>query len=253
LRAAAGESWHGLVLWSLKQGHTGLENLSLIPGNVGAAPIQNIGAYGVELKDRFHTLDAVALADGSAQTFTHEACEFGYRTSLFKVRSQQQYLITSVTLRLPREPDYQISYRGVKEALAAQPQGTLNAVGISQAICAIRRAKLPDPKQLGNAGSFFKNPTVTEKQFDQLRSRHGEIPGFPLPNGGHKLSAASLIERCGWKGYRRGDAGVSQNHALVLVNHGAATGQQIWQLAQDIGDSVGQTFGVTLEPEVTVI
>lgn len=253
LRAAAGESWDELVRWSLSQGYAGLENLTSIPGSVGAAPIQNIGAYGVELKDRFETLEALSLNDGCIREFPLEACEFDYRTSCFKRREKSRYVITSVTLRLPRKPDFQVGYRGVRKALEAEPEATLSANRISRAISAIRTAKLPDPKRLGNAGSFFKNPTVDDASLDRLHMQHGRMPAFPQADGGHKLSAAWLIERCGWKGCRRGDAGVYRHHSLVLVNHGAATGREIWALAEDIRNSVIDTFGIKLVPEVTVV
>ncbi len=253
VRAAAGHGWHALVRETIDAGYAGLENLSLIPGTVGAAPIQNIGAYGVELESRFHCLDAVDLCTGTQRCFDREDCAFGYRDSVFKHSEADRWLITSVTLRLPARAQWQTDYAGLREQLARQGTPPLSARTISDAVCALRRAKLPDPAELGNAGSFFKNPVVSDDLAAALRSQYPELKGFPVGNGTTKLPAAWLIEQCGWKGFRNGDAGVSGRHALVLVNHGNATGADLWRLAEAIRDSVAQRFGVSLEPEPRLI
>ncbi len=251
-RAAAGERWHDLVMATIAQGAAGLENLSLIPGTVGAAPVQNIGAYGVELQSCFHELTALDLREGELRRFDREAAAFGYRDSHFK-RHPDRYLILDVTLALPLEPVWRLDYGGLRDALADAPETQLSAARISDAVCRIRRSKLPDPARLGNAGSFFKNPVVSRAQAEALRSRFPELPLFPAGEGAVKLSAAWMIERCGWKGYRRGAVGVSPQHALVLVNHGGASGEAIWRLARDIQASVADTFGVELSPEPRIV
>lgn len=253
MRAAAGEDWHGFVLHTLALNYGGLENLSLIPGTVGAAPIQNIGAYGVELSERFESLEAMSMEDGRSRVFDKEACQFGYRTSVFKLAEKNRYLITSVTVKLSRKAQFIVHYAGVSEELARQGQGPLTAQRISEAICRIRRNKLPDPAWMGNAGSFFKNPLVDEETLIWLRDRFPKLAAFPQPQGGAKLSAAWLIEQCGWKGYRSGDAGVCDKHALVLVNYGRASGREIWQLAEAIITSVEERFGIRLEPEPLIV
>ncbi len=251
VRAAAGEHWHDLVRWSLAQGLCGLENLSLIPGTVGAAPIQNIGAYGAELAE---TLISVAAYDRTSHEhvqMSREQCGFSYRDSLFK-RMPERWIITAVELRLQRSAALKLDYAGVREELAAMQISKPAAADVSAAICRLRQRKLPDPAVIGNAGSFFKNPVVSEHQAAQLQEQHPGLPIFNAPDG-RKLSAAWLIEQCGWKGFREGDAGVSQKHALVLVNHGHAAGTQIWSLAQRIRDSVQEKFGIRLEPEPRII
>ena len=251
LRAAAGEDWHGLVRWSLAQDLCGLENLSLIPGTVGAAPIQNIGAYGAELAE---TLETVEAYDREAKKFTRldrEQCEFSYRQSVFKWQPER-WIISTVELRLRRNAPLRLDYAGVHEELAVMGVTAPNAVDVSEAVCRLRRRKLPDPAVIGNAGSFFKNPIVSNGEAEKLQAAHPGLPVFSAPDG-KKLSAAWLIEHCGWKGFREGDAGVSDQHALVLVNHGQASGAQIWSLAQRIRDSVQQKFGMRLEPEPRII
>jgi len=248
--AGGGENWHDFVLWTIDQGYAGLENLSLIPGCVGAAPIQNIGAYGVELADVFHTLQTVNLANGEIQEFSKEHCQFAYRESFFKSFALDRLLITSVTFRLPKKPIWKIEYEGLKEALGSQ---SLNAKLISDAVILQRQSKLPNPKELGNAGSFFKNPVVSSSQWEDLKSMYKNIPGFSQENGKVKLSAGWLIDQAGWKGFRKGDAGVSDKHALVIVNHENATGEELWCVAKDIKASVKDKFGVCLEPEPRVI
>ncbi len=250
IRAGAGENWHDFVRWTLAQGYAGLENLSLIPGTVGAAPMQNIGAYGVELKDRFHTLQAADRDTGEMHEFDREACQFGYRDSYFKSIEPGRWLITSVVFRLPLKPEWRIDYAGMRECLA---DGELTAERISDAIMSIRRSKLPDPVQLGNAGSFFKNPLVSSEQWHALKQAFADIPGWLQSDGQHKLSAGWLIDRCGWKGKRAGSAGTYKRHALVLVNYGGASGEDVWGFAQQIMASVQEKFGVQLEPEPQVI
>ncbi|MGF1546887.1 MAG: UDP-N-acetylmuramate dehydrogenase [Thiotrichales bacterium] len=253
VEAGAGQSWHGLVRETIAHGYAGLENLSLIPGSVGAAPIQNIGAYGVELEERFAHLDAYDLTTGRTRRFDHGECAFGYRDSVFKRSEPDRWLITAVTLRLPKAPDWRTEYAGLCDALATLGPTPLSALRISDAVCALRRAKLPDPAVIGNAGSFFKNPWVSASRFLALKVETPELVGYPQPSGAYKLSAGWLIERCGWKGYRDGDAGVAAQHALVLVNHGTASGAELWGLAQRIIASVEARFGVRLEPEPRII
>ena len=253
LRAAAGENWHRLVLHSLDHDYAGLENLALIPGTVGAAPIQNIGAYGVELSDRFAYLNAVDLERGTTVEFDHDACRFGYRNSLFKTATGRRFLITSVTLKLPHHPEFVTHYSGIEQQLNRNRHTEITARRIAAAVCRLRRSKLPNPRRLGNAGSFFKNPQLSHARFNQLRERHPDLPGHRQPNDTVKVSAAWLIERCGWRGHRSGDAGVYDKHALVLVNHGNASGQALWQLATAIMASVEQTFAIRLEPEPIIV
>lgn len=249
VRAAAGENWHEFVRWTIEQGFAGLENLSLIPGTVGAAPMQNIGAYGVELKDLFHELQALDWRTGEIRDFSLEECQFGYRDSFFKSVEPGRWLIVSVVLRLPRQPEWKTDYAGVKEQLVGQ---ALTARTISDAIISIRQSKLPDPARIGNAGSFFKNPLISPAQWDELKATFPALPGWPQQDR-VKTSAGWLIDQCGWKGKRNGDAGTYAHHALVLVNHGNASGAQVWQFAQDIIASVQDKFGITLEPEPKVI
>lgn len=249
VRAAAGENWHEFVRWTIDQNLAGLENLSLIPGTVGAAPMQNIGAYGVELKDHFYELQALDWRTGELREFSREDCRFGYRDSHFKSAEPQRWLIVSVIFRLPRQPVWKTDYAGVREQLQDKP---LSARAISDAIISIRQSKLPDPLQIGNAGSFFKNPLISRAQFDALQARFPQMPGWPQ-EGDIKTSAGWLIDQCGWKGKRNGDAGTYARHALVLVNHGGATGRDLWHFAQQIIASVEDRFGITLEPEPRVI
>ena len=255
IEAAAGENWHELVDFTLDAGRPGLENLALIPGTVGAAPIQNIGAYGVELAERFERLQAVDLESGETVEFDRAACRFGYRDSVFKQEGAGRYLITSVTLSLPRDWRPQTGYGDVARALAARGIAPAEARprDVFDAVVAIRRAKLPDPLQLGNAGSFFKNPVVDAAAFDALRACVPEIVAYPQPDGRVKLAAGWLIDRCGWKGRALGAAGVHERQALVLVNRGGATGADVLALAQAIRDDVMEQFGVELEAEPVVV
>lgn len=248
--AAGGENWHDFVLWTIEQGFAGLENLSLIPGCVGAAPIQNIGAYGVEIADTFHSLQTVNLENGDIQEYYKALCHFGYRESFFKSQTLDKLLITSVTFRLPKKPIWKIEYAGLNDELKDQE---LSSKIISQAVIRQRQSKLPDPAVIGNAGSFFKNPVMSSSQWMGLKANYASIPGFTQTNGAMKTSAGWLIDQAGWKGFRAGDAGVSDKHALVLVNHANATGAELWQLAEDIMVSVEDKFGIRLEPEPRVI
>ncbi|MFH1118480.1 MAG: UDP-N-acetylmuramate dehydrogenase [Bacteroidota bacterium] len=251
VRGTAGENWSDFVQFCVQCNYGGLENLSLIPGNVGSCPIQNIGAYGVEIKDTFFMLDAVSLRTGEFREFYNEECAFGYRSSIFKHELKGQYLILSVTFRLRKQPMLNTAYGAIPAELEAM--GVAPSVkSVSQAVTNIRRSKLPDPLEIGNAGSFFKNPVVSEMDFEELKSDFPGIPAYAAENG-VKLAAGWLIEQCGWKGYREGDAGVHSRQALVLVNHGKATGSQIYALALQIIESVRNKFGVELEPEVNIL
>ena len=253
IRAAAGENWHHFVTYCIQQGWGGLENLSLIPGNVGASPMQNIGAYGVEIKDVFESLEAWHWADGGSVTFSAADCAFGYRESVFKGRLKNQFVISAVTFRLQKQPVFNIGYGAVQQQLEAMGVTTLGLDAISRAIISIRQSKLPDPAILGNAGSFFKNPEIPTPQYEALKQNFPAIPGYATTTGFTKVPAGWLIERAGWKGYREGDAGVHSKQALVLVNYGKATGQQIWDLSAKIIESVKATYGITLHREVNMV
>lgn len=253
VRAEAGVEWHAFVLWTLGHGLAGLENLALIPGTVGAAPIQNIGAYGVEAGERIHAVEAFDRNTGAIVKLSGADCGFAYRDSRFK-REPGRWIITAVTFQLSRSADLRLGYAGITEALAQTGITTPTASQVAEAVCRVRRSKLPDPAVLGNAGSFFKNPIVAADLATQLRQAEPQLPVFPgADDHSRKLSAAWLIDACGWKGHREGDAGVSDAHALVLVNHGQATGAQLLALARRIAASVSERFGVMLEPEPRVI
>ncbi|MEM9023153.1 MAG: UDP-N-acetylmuramate dehydrogenase [Bacteroidota bacterium] len=253
LKVGAGENWHRLVLFCVQHGYAGIENLSLIPGNVGAAPMQNIGAYGVELKAVFHELEAVNVETGALETFSAEACEFGYRTSVFKTRLRNQRIITSVTLRLQKTPSFNTSYGAIEKELEAMGVTDLSIAAISQAVCNIRSSKLPDPAEIGNAGSFFKNPVIDNAHFEDLKRTYPEIVGYPNGTDHTKVAAGWLIERAGWKGKRIDNYGVHTRQALVLVNYGGAKGQQILDLSSDIMASIHEQFGIALEREVNIV
>jgi UDP-N-acetylmuramate dehydrogenase len=254
VKAGAGENWQGFVEHCLDRDWAGIENLSLIPGSVGAAPMQNIGAYGVELKEVFHELEAWDLREGTVRMFTPNDCRFGYRESVFKREYKDRFIILSVTLRLSRDPVFHLEYGAIREELTKMNVGEPSIRAVSAAVIRIRSAKLPDPAVIGNAGSFFKNPTIPNEQFAALKAGFPGIIGYPDPAGGMtKVAAAWLIEQCGWKGYRRGDAGVHERQALVLVNYGGATGGEIYDLSEDILSSVEAKFGITLEREVNII
>ena len=254
VQVGAGENWHGFVEYCLDRDWAGVENLSLIPGSVGAAPMQNIGAYGVELKDVFHELEAWDLQDGKVRMFTLNDCHFGYRESVFKREYKGRFLLLRVTFRLNREPIFHTGYGAIREELARMDIRELSIRAISEAVIRIRTARLPDPAVIGNAGSFFKNPTIPDEQFAALKTRFPDMIGYPDPiRDVIKLAAGWLIEQCGWKGYRRGDAGCHERQALVLVNYGHATGREIYGLSEDILRSVHEKFGITLEREVNII
>ncbi len=252
LEAEAGEPWHPLVLWTLEQGLGGLENLSLIPGTVGAAPMQNIGAYGVELKDVFAGLTALDRETGELREFGLEDCQFAYRDSLFK-RDTGRWLILRVRFNLSRAAQLHLDYGPVRQRLQAEGVESPTPKDVSRAVCAIRSEKLPDPMELGNAGSFFKNPLVSAGLAERLKSQHPDLVAYPQGDGLVKLAAGWLIERAGWKGFRDGDAGVHRLQALVLVNYGAATGNQLHELAQRIRADIAAKFGVELEMEPNLI
>lgn len=253
VKVGAGENWHQFVLHCISQNWAGVENLSLIPGNIGAAPIQNIGAYGVELDDVFWSLEAFHLSERRVHTFTTTDCEFGYRDSVFKNRYKNEFAILSVTFQLKKKPVFHTSYGAVTEELEKMGVKNLGIAAISQAVINIRSSKLPDPKVIPNAGSFFKNPEVPAEQYDDLRSKFPTIIAYPLTTGKVKLAAGWMIEQCGWKGYRKGDAGCHSKQALVLVNYGNATGKEIYDLSKEILQSVKNKFNVTLEREVNII
>ena len=253
VRAGAGENWHDFVSWTLDRGWPGLENLALIPGTVGAAPVQNIGAYGLEMAERFHCLEAVDLATGETVVLDRAACRFGYRDSVFKREAAGRYLITAVTFRLPKRWQPVTGYADVARELDAGGIAKPTARDIADAVIAIRSRKLPDPAQIGNAGSFFKNPRVDAATFQRLIARHPDLPHYPQPDGTVKLAAGWLIERCGWKGKNLGLVGVYERQALVLVNRGGARGEDVLRLARAIQASVRAMFGVDLEPEPVVL
>lgn len=254
IQAAAGENWHELVLWTLDQNFGGLENLSLIPGNVGTAPIQNIGAYGVELKDRFVSCHAMNIQTLEQREFSLEDCEFGYRNSIFKNELKDQYIITSVNFRLTKKDHgLHTEYGSIKAELEKNGISSPTIKDISDAVIAIRQSKLPDPKRIGNSGSFFKNPIIRAEHFDKLKEEFPGIPSYHVSDEEIKIPAGWLIDKAGFKGYREGDAGVHQNQALVLVNYGEATGSEILGLAKKIQKEISRKFGVKLEPEVNII
>ncbi|MCF6406156.1 UDP-N-acetylmuramate dehydrogenase [Chitinophaga filiformis] len=253
VKAGAGENWHYFVMDCIKNNRAGLENLSLIPGNVGASPMQNIGAYGVEIKDCFHELEAYHLKDHATVVFNNADCQFGYRESVFKRKYKGQFAILSVTYRLSKHPKFNTSYGAIEEELKHMGVQELSIQAISQAVINIRSSKLPNPAEIGNAGSFFKNPTVTAEKYAQLKEAFPHIVAYPAADGGYKLAAGWMIEQCGWKGFREGDAGVHARQALVLVNYGNATGDEIYRLSQRVLDSVHERFGVELEREVNIV
>jgi UDP-N-acetylmuramate dehydrogenase len=251
VKAGAGENWHRFVLHCIANNYGGLENLSLIPGNVGASPMQNIGAYGVEIKDVFYELEAWHVHDRHMKTFSKEECHFGYRESVFKNIYRDQFVITSVTYRLNKNPAFNTSYGAIRQELENMGVEELSLEAISQAVINIRTSKLPDWRMLGNAGSFFKNPQVPMEKFLSLKDAYPGIVAYPQGSG-MKLAAGWLIEHCGWKGYRKEDAGCYQKQALVLVNYGHATGKEIYDLSSEIISSVKNKFNVELEREVNV-
>lgn len=253
VKAGAGENWHGFVMYCIEHNYAGVENLSLIPGNVGAGPMQNIGAYGMELKDVFHELEALEINTLEARKFSKNDCKFGYRESIFKNEAKGKYVITSVTLRLNKTAKYNTSYGAIEKELEAMGVKEISIRAISQAVCNIRRSKLPDPARIGNAGSFFKNPTVPSAQFEELKNLFPGIVGYKNSETEIKLAAGWLIEQCGWKGKAVGNAGVHKDQALVLVNLGNASGAEIYELSQKVLNSVKEKFGVELQREVNIV
>ena len=253
VKAGAGENWHDFVTYTMKRNWGGLENLSLIPGQVGAAPIQNIGAYGVELKDSFYELEAYDRQKQKVFAFGVNDCHFGYRDSIFKSEEKGRYIILNVTFILRKTPVLHTGYGAIREELKKMGVESPTIQDVSQAVINIRRSKLPDPKEIGNAGSFFKNPVVDQEKFLRLSSKYAEMPAYPHEEKSVKLAAGWLIEQCGWKGYRKGDAGVHRDQALVLVNYGQATGKEILDLSEQIEASVYRKFGIVLEREVNVV
>lgn len=253
IKAGAGENWHQFVMHCIRNNFAGIENLSLIPGNVGASPMQNIGAYGVEVKEVFHSLEAFHLKEKTVVNFSLNDCGFGYRNSVFKNKYKDQFAILNVTFRLNKKPQYNISYGAIKDELEKMNIKELSIQAISQAVINIRSSKLPDPKVIGNAGSFFKNPEISNSTFQILHSTFKNIVAYKLNNGSVKLAAAWLIEQCGWKGFRSGDAGCHPKQALVLVNYGNAGGKEIYNLSEEIKQSVKEKFDVELEREVNIV
>lgn len=251
--AGAGEVWDSLVKYCVDEGYAGIENLTLIPGTVGASPIQNIGAYGVEVKDVFESCTAFEIATGKIKTFTKADCEFGYRESVFKGRLKGQYIITSVTYRLSAKPNLQTHYGAINAELERRGIAEPTIADVSEVVAAIRVSKLPDPSTIGNAGSFFKNPVIEKVQFDSLLYQFPDIPHYPAANEKIKLAAGWLIESCGFKGVIDGNTGTWANQALVLVNHGGATGQEVYIFSEKIIATVHEKFGVLLEREVNIL
>lgn len=252
VKTGAGENWHQFVLHCISRGWAGVENLSLIPGSVGAAPVQNIGAYGVELDDVFLDLEAFHLKEKKTYTLTKSDCAFDYRDSIFKNKYKNEFAITSVTFQLKKKPVFHTSYGAITQELEKMGVKELNIKSISQAVINIRISKLPDHAAIANAGSFFKNPELSASKYNELLSLFPDIIAYPLTNGNVKLAAGWMIEQCGWKGVRRGDAGCHAKQALVLVNYGNASGKEIYQLSQKIISSVNNKFGVLLEREVNI-
>jgi UDP-N-acetylmuramate dehydrogenase len=253
VKAGAGENWHNFVVECLTRNWGGVENLSLIPGNVGASPIQNIGAYGVEIKSVFYELEAYSLRDRKVYTFTVNDCEFGYRESIFKKRYKNQFIILSVTYCLSKFPTMHTEYSALKNELAKTNVQQPGIQDVARAVVRIRSSKLPDPAEIGNAGSFFKNPTVDKSKFENMKKENPNLEGYDNGPSKIKVSAGWLIEQCGWKGFRKGDAGCYSKQALVLVNYGNATGKDILELSNDIFQSVKSRFGVELEKEVNIL
>lgn len=252
LRLGAGESWHDSVMYAVAHNWGGIENLSLIPGSMGAAPIQNIGAYGVELKEVFHELEALNILTGNIETFNAADCKFGYRDSVFKQEKKNQYVIISVTLKLDKNPVIRTQYGDIQSVLEVQNLSEITIADVSRAVIQIRQSKLPDPAEIGNSGSFFKNPVIPASQATALQQAYPGLKSFPQNENETKIPAAWLIEQAGWKGHRRGAIGVHEKQALVLVHYGGGKGRDVLQLAQDIQDDVRQKFNITLDFEVNI-
>ena len=253
VEVGAGEVWNDLVNFCVDRGYAGMENLSLIPGSVGASPIQNIGAYGVELKDVFESCRAFEIATGTFRSFTKDDCKFGYRESVFKSELAGQYIIVSVKFRLSLKPSINLQYGAIEQELNNRGISNPTIADISKVVSHIRVSKLPDPSTIGNAGSFFKNPVIGDIQFGLLQEQFPDLVSYPAGEGLHKLAAGWLIEQCGWKGKVVGNTGTWKSQALVLVNHGGATGEEVYSFSSQIIDSVYTKFGVTLQREVNII
>jgi UDP-N-acetylmuramate dehydrogenase len=254
LKVGAGESWHDLVMYCVERNYGGIENLSLIPGTVGAAPMQNIGAYGVEVKEVIHNVEAIELSSGEVKIFSNEECEFGYRESVFKQKLKGRYFISSITLSVTKTNHvFHVNYGAIREVLLQNGEKDVSVKKISDAVISIRKSKLPDPNVIGNAGSFFKNPTVDAAFFESLKRKFPDIPSFPAEHGMVKIPAGWLIEKNGWKGKTLENIGVHKHQALVLVNYGGGNGKKIWELAMQIQSSVKENFNITLQPEVNIV
>ncbi len=252
VKAGAGESWHGFVMNCINNNYAGVENLSLIPGSVGAAPIQNIGAYGVEQKEVFFELEAIDLKEKKSVTINKSDCQFGYRDSIFKREAKGKYIIASVTFKLFKKPKLNTSYGAINQEMEKMGVKEISIATISQAVCNIRKSKLPNPEVLGNAGSFFKNPTISAEQFQAIKKKFPDLVAYPS-DVNFKLAAGWLIEQCGWKGKHVGNTGVHKDQALVLVNYGNANGSEVFELSGKIMESVKEKFNVELEREVVVV
>jgi UDP-N-acetylmuramate dehydrogenase len=254
VRAMCGENWHDLVQWTLDLGYGGLENLALIPGKAGTAPVQNIGAYGVEIKDVLLGLEAIEIATGKLRYFTNAECQFGYRDSIFKQSQKGKYIIWSIDLLLTKnQHTLKTEYGDIQRKIEQAGITEIHPIDVARAVIEIRQSKLPDPKKIGNSGSFFKNPVIPESQFLRLQKEHQDLPGFVQNGGDIKIPAGWLIEKLGYKGYRNGDAGIHEKQALVLVNYGNATGMDILQLAKEIQQKVKARFDIHIEPEVNIV
>lgn len=253
VRAGGGVNWHSFVVYCIDHNYGGVENLSLIPGNVGASPMQNIGAYGVEIRDVFYKLEAFHIQEKERRIFTVADCEFDYRESVFKKKYKGIFAILNVTFRLKKNPAFNISYGAIEQELERMEVGKLSIKAISDAVINIRTSKLPDPALIGNAGSFFKNPEISKHELGKLKRIEPAMPSYKINDDAFKIPAGWLIEQCGWKGYRKGDAGCYENQALVLVNYGRAKGKDILDLSEEIRTSVQKKFGIVLDTEVNII
>jgi UDP-N-acetylmuramate dehydrogenase len=253
IKAGAGLVWHDLVMQCVNQNYAGMENLSLIPGTVGAAPMQNIGAYGIEIKEVFEELQALEIATGEIKNFDKAMCNFGYRESIFKHEAKGKYIILNVTFKLSKKPTFHVEYGAIKDTLAEMGVNEMSIKAISDAVIQIRQSKLPNPAEIGNAGSFFKNPEILKSQFENLKAQFPTIPSYPVSETTTKVPAGWLIEQAGWKGQRFGNVGVHAKQALVLVNYGGGKGEEIKELSQKIQASVKEKFGIQLSVEVNFI
>lgn len=253
VKVGSGVEWHAFVRYTVEKGWGGIENMSLIPGSVGASPMQNIGAYGAEIKDTFVSLEALHIDSLEVHTFNREQCQFGYRESVFKRALKDQYVIISVSYKLSKKPVINTTYGAIQSEIEVMGVSEITVDTVSQAVMNIRRSKLPDPKVLGNAGSFFKNPVVPREVLEQIAVNYPDVPHYPQENGEEKLAAGWLIEKAGWKGKRTGNCGVHEKQALVLVNYGGSTGREIFDLSTSIIEDIRAKFGVTLEREVNIL